>query len=516
MTHSNTPIVLVVCNDYGELAFALYLLANQSFARNTTLMLPPRLYAQNADVLPGRTLVYESLEDIQQHVGSSTPGILGLFSGYLLPIHRLCNVDALGSFLQSARSQGWKCFTSDPFLGLLEDVEPGELVKLKTPKISMLWSPFAVIKKTRLAAEAQVAESKVVLTQMHRMLDGMLHVYPVGDSPTPMDPRFAKRLHFHNPAIFLQPEDDGFTERPAASQNKQRWLFVLGDQDYAVQEEQYGHSIRGISRKFLEVLLLKLHETLEAGRLPTLVAPAKVVDAVREHSPVADTMELLPHCNYSDFQSLLGDAEYTFYWNAVSFSCILRTLTDKPWFTFDDGHLLRGMNNDYAKRISDWFYRGDAPPRLSIKATLTRDALQQATMQYLKPAWRIRQGLLASSDPDSLFSALEQSIAIQDALEIVQRLCDVVSANALDGSFIVDTALLTYPKGGIKSAVGLLLERGIGDQAELARLAAPTLAFFQPGIGAFKRAIDSPGPNSKPWRVAVEAEISAINQMLRT
>ncbi len=399
MTDSNTPLVLVVCNDYGELALAMYLLDRQSFANNTTLLLPPRLHANNPDVLPGRTLAYHSIDDIRNVMDSQPPGILGLLSGYLLPIHRLCDPEDLDSLLRSTQSQGWKSFTSDPFLGLLDDVEPSKLVTLKSPRFSIIWSVAAVIERKRLAH---------LLGEMHRVLNETLHVYPCGESPADTDKNFGRRLHFHNPALLQHPQDDPATSTAIAPPGPERWLFVLGDQDYTVQEGKYGQTIwaKDISQKFRIILINKLHETLEAGRIPTLVAPAKVIESVRQHSPVADSMQLLVHCDYPQFQSLLMDAEYVFYWNAVSFSCIQRTLTGKPWFTFDDGHVLRGMNADYASRIFDWFYRGDDPPRLDINATITREALQQATEQYLKSAWRVRQGLLASSNPQALLSAL--------------------------------------------------------------------------------------------------------------
>ena len=117
-------------------------------------------------------------------------------------------------------------------------------------------------------------------------------------------------------------------------------------------------------------------------------------------------MELLGHCDYVQFKSLLIDAEYVFYWNAVSFSCILRTLTGKPWFTFDEGHLLRGMNAAYANRIFDWFYRGGKPPYLDISSTLSSEVLQNATEQYMTSAQKIQQGLLDSPNPQAIMSAL--------------------------------------------------------------------------------------------------------------
>lgn len=520
MKEPKTPVVLVVCNDYGELAFALYLLANQSFASNTTLMLPPRLYAQNADALPGRTLAYHSLDDVRKTLDESEPGVLGLFSGYLLPIHRLCTSDGLGSLLNAMQAKGWTSFTSDPFLGLLEDVDPAELVTFKATKFSALLKVFSMFKKAQLAAEAQVDQSIRSLSEMHRLLKGALHVYPCGESPIETDDDFGARLHFHNPAIFTPTEEPLASPSSPAEREQQRWLFVLGEQDYEVQEEKYRQRLNGISRKFRKILLRKLHETLEAGRLPTLIAPAKVIAALRKHSPAADNMELLPNCEYSQFQSLLKDAEYVFYWNAVSFSCILRTLTDKPWFTFDDGHLLRGMNTDYAERISQWFYRGDSPPRLDIEAPLSRDALLQATQQYLKSAWRIRQGLLASPEPQSLFSALDPERALQEAsalleaLDIVELLGEIVSANALDGSFVVDAALLTYPKSGFKEAIKRVLDRGVTHQTDFARSVAPTLAFFQRGVGPGKLTLDSPRPNNLPWRTVVETEMRQINEIV--
>ncbi|MFK7974598.1 MAG: hypothetical protein AB8C02_00590 [Halioglobus sp.] len=515
MTDSSTPIVLVVCNDYGELAFALYLLANQSLAKNATLMLPPRLHEKNPNALPGRTRVYHSVDDIHQQVDSSAPGILGLFSGYLLPIHRLLSTQALESLLQSSQSQGWRCITSDPFLGLLDDVEPSELVTISTPKLPAFLSFFKAIKKVQLAAESQVVESVAALNAMQDCLQGTLHVYPCGDSPGKTDSQFGKRLHFRNPDVFSPGQNAPYQPTPEATGKKRRWLFVLGNEDHKVQERQYGNKTEGVSRKFRTILLSKLHETLKSGSWPILIAPPDVIEAVAKHSPVADSMELLPNCEYAKFQSLLGEAEYVFYWNAVSFSCILRTVADKPWFTFDDGHLLRGMNTDYAKRISNWFYRGEDPPRLDIKDTLSGDMLTKATGRYLQSAWRIRQGLLGLAEPEALHVALEANAAIQDAFEIVQLLCEIVADNKIDGSAVVDVALLSFPKRGMKDAARLLAAKGTAEQADVARSAAPKLSFFQHGIGPCKLALDTKGPEGTTWRTTVESEMSIIKKSLR-
>lgn len=390
MPDSNTPIMLVICNDYGELACALYLLEGQAFAKNTTLMLPPRLYANNPDVLPGRTFLYHSLDDVRNKMDSQKPGILGLFTGYLLPIHRLCEIDELDSLLRSTQAKGWRTFTTDPFFGLLDDIEPGKLVRFR-------WSLGSII---RVSEAMERKRDRRLYSELQRLLEGIMHVYPCGEPPASGDPGFGKRLHFHNNAFASEPIHESSKVTLEADHDSQRWLFVLGDLDYAIQTGKYGH-------KFPLILTRKLHDTLEAGRVPTVIAPNHVLEAVRKHSPVAHAMELVGHCDYSQFQSLLLDAEYVFYWNASSFSCIPRTLSGKPWFTFDDGHLLKGLSADYANRLLHWFYRDEKPPYIDISATLSKELMQDARQQYLTSAQRIREGLLASSDPQALLSALD-------------------------------------------------------------------------------------------------------------
>jgi hypothetical protein len=83
-------------------------------------------------------------------------------------------------------------------------------------------------------------------------------------------------------------------------------------------------------------------------------------------------------------------------------------LSGKPWFTFEDGHLLKGLSVDYANRLFDWFYRGEKPPYHEIGATLSIEALQEATQQYNASATKIKQALLDSLTPQALLSAVNQ------------------------------------------------------------------------------------------------------------
>ena len=386
MLDSNRPLLFVVCNDYGELALVMYLLEGQSFAPNATLMLPPRLHANNPDILPGRTLVYHSAVDIRQEIGKRPRGILGLFSGYLLPTHHLCASGELDSLLRWAHSEGWQAFTSDPFLGLVDGGEERrELVSRRSGNKQSLEDLFIHL-----------------LTETHATLKRIPHVYPFGVPPLKLARSVRKHLCFHNPA-FLSPSGKNppaLSAAPTAAQASPRWLFVLGSEDYSAQKRLLSEE------QFCRTLVRMLEETLAAGCTPTLIAPVEVIDSVRKQSPLASEMELLPHCEYFRFLSLLRDAEYVFYWNAVSFSALLRTLLGKPWFTFDNGHLINTMSAEYVARISEWFYQGCEPPRLAMTDALTCETLQQATSEYEGPARRIRETLLASLDPQSLLSAL--------------------------------------------------------------------------------------------------------------
>ncbi len=500
MADVDTPLVFVICNDYGELALAMYLLEQQPFAQNVTLMLPPQLHAKNPDVLPGRTLVYHSLNDVQRHMLESDGGILGLFSGYLLPNHRLCDTDHLEAFLQWADRNDWNTFTSDPFLGLLDSVDPADLVTLKSPGWNIIWY---------LAAQTARKRVSSLLADTHDVLGDMLHVYPVGDTPNEMDTGFDKRLHIHNDALASLAEIDTETN---TSGKPSRWLFVLGDQDYTVQLGKYGR----FSRKFPNLLMSKLHETLEAGRLPTLVAPTRVIDMVRKRSPAADSIDLLSHCDYHTFQRLLAESQYVFYWNAVSFTCIQRTLTGRPWFTFDDGHLLRGMNSDYNNRITEWFYREAKPPYLDIRKELTTEGLQQSRMAYMKNAWQIRDGLLSTHDAAFLLEAWEPLArkTVTEIFDIVIELGEVVARAGLDGNTVVDESLLSHPKSVIRTAANRLLERDIGDEFEYVCSSVMTLPFFQPGLGEARLTLDAPGPEGKPWRETVQAELIELENNL--
>lgn len=392
MLDSNRPLLFVVCKDYGELALAMYLLVGQPFASNVTLMLPPRLYANNPDILPGRTRPYDSAADIRQELRARPPGILGLFSGYLLPTHHLCASGELDSLLRWAHAEGWQSFTSDPFLGLVDGGEERrKLVSRRSGDRNSLEELFVRL-----------------LTETHTTLSKVPHVYPLGAPPPEVDRSLGARLCFHNSEFFSHfgGNQVGSSDVASAAVKSSRWLFVLGSEDYAAQTKHRSQEA------FCGILIRMLAETLQAGRAPTLIAPAALIDSIRKQSaiqkqsPPSNSIELLPHCEYSQFMSLLRDAEYVFYWNAVSFSALLRTLGGKPWFTFDSGHLINTMNPEYVARITKWFYLDGELPRLAMSDTLTCESLQQAARHYEVRSRRIREALLASSDPQSLLATI--------------------------------------------------------------------------------------------------------------
>lgn len=404
MPNGDRELLFVVCNDYGELSLAMYLLAGQEFARRTTLMLPPRLADANPDVLPGRTLAYHSAADVLREMEARRPGVLGLFSGQLLLVEDLFAGDALRGLLQSARERDARVFSSDPFFALLDEHEPDRLVDIRARRQRAFYLRLFDVVLGRVAKRKLARQ----LSQAQELLHGVPCVYPVDPAPADGAPARAPRLrlHFHNPAFASAAGDaapaaaDAGAAPEGAPRPARQWLFVLGDLDYGVQSWAYGRS------RFHRTLVHKLHETLRASREPVLIAPPAVIESVRRLSPVAGSMRLSTHCDFGSFLALLREAEYVFYWNAVSFSGLLRFVLGLPWFTFDDGHLMRILAAPYAERITQWYYRGGPPPRLDAGAALTAEALQQANTDYQHALGRIRWSLAACPSPEEMIATL--------------------------------------------------------------------------------------------------------------
>ncbi len=132
-----------------------------------------------------------------------------------------------------------------------------------------------------------------------------------------------------------------------------RWLFVLGSTDNGVQ-----HLLHGKTR-FTELVLQELLQpAVRAGRRPTLVGPAFLIERLRLLSrkrPSLRGVDLLPFCPYPQFERLLLASEYVFYWNVFSGSSLLRIINALPAFYFDRGHVSRWFPRFYEAGLRFYF-----------------------------------------------------------------------------------------------------------------------------------------------------------------
>ena len=99
-------VMIILCNDYGLLAEAMYFISDQGFKRRTTLVLPPRLAGLNLDDLGVTTRKYSSFEELVELIEKNIPNIVFLLSGYLLVLHDLLSGSELRRFIEHAQQRG--------------------------------------------------------------------------------------------------------------------------------------------------------------------------------------------------------------------------------------------------------------------------------------------------------------------------------------------------------------------------------------------------------------------------
>ena len=117
-TTRSPRLLFLLNNDYGELALAMYFLQGRDLVDSSTVLLPPRLFADNKDTLPCEAREYKSIEDIIRLVDTNKPDIVFLFSGYILPNHELLSLEVMAALVQLLSDRDCKIVTSDPFFGI--------------------------------------------------------------------------------------------------------------------------------------------------------------------------------------------------------------------------------------------------------------------------------------------------------------------------------------------------------------------------------------------------------------
>ncbi len=390
LTAENARLLFIFDNDYGELTQAMYLLHGQEIANRATFLLPSRLFATNGEGLNVQTREYRSYQDLIAVIDMEQPDIVFLCSGYLFPIHNLLSGQSLSELLRFLRGKGCQIVTTDPFWGLMSMSDP--LTERDNAHPLKLFRIFNLPLKRYFILRPMAEPTRLLKDMLH------VHLFPVNTNNI-------RSVSFFNPLLIdaqVEPDRDRVTI--PGSTDRRFWLFILGQEDYKIQKWLWGKGGRG-KRKFANLTAKTLQQTLKAGRHPIFIGPDDCIRAIKKRMRKINGVSLLTFCSYDRFMSLLVQAEYVFYWNAVSNTSMIRLLNNLPVFYLNRGHLSYAFYRTY-ERALQWYYRGWEPTYLDQERELEIDSLEKLAREYRDATIRIREELRSSPTPEEMIQKI--------------------------------------------------------------------------------------------------------------
>lgn len=375
VTTDHRRLLVIVSGDYGELGAALYFLAGLHLSVPPLLLLPPQLvHAMQGH--PGLAVqAHRQADDLGQAVQGFQPDTVLLASGYLLTVGAGLRLLDLFRLLRQLRQQGATVLTTDPFLGV------------RLNPLRLAWADL------RQANRRDALLAALALWPVAGLLRRAWHVYPAPIARLPAlaaDPRCRAYLGGSTPAP--APPD-----RPP-DQAPPHWLFVLSALEFRMLDRVH----RGT---FVDQLVARLHDCHRAGRAAWLIGPRPLVQAVLQRLPDAPWLQAHNDLPYADYMHGLMAAEYTFFWNMMSFSSIHRVLADLPLFYFDEGHLAH-IHPAFWQAGIRLFYDGWHPPCLDIGQPLNPADLQASAEEARPKLRRLGAGMRQAPSSAALLDSL--------------------------------------------------------------------------------------------------------------
>jgi hypothetical protein len=355
------PVLFILDNDFGELTTVLYLVLGQECFRGARLLVPPRLYEKNQDALPGQLELWTCERDLVAALERLRPRVIVLASAYLLPVHGLLSVEALGRLLDAARREGAVVVTADPFLGLISQWASRGLEQLIS--IDIPASADARLVAAKRGADALLYRE---LAGAEKLLRPLPHLYPSHPDLAQLTPAVTdgRNFGFFNQALLLPPELSARSEAPL------HWMFVLSLVDFQTQVMFHGPV------RFAGMVRRLLTRTAELGRRAILLGPDALCQLLEPSLPKSEQIQVLSFCSFRRAMSLLLSAEHCFYWNVVSHTILMQLANGRPPILLDRGHLVRAVPAIYPRVIA-WYYQGWEPPYLDQEAELSLAVLAE-------------------------------------------------------------------------------------------------------------------------------------------
>lgn len=397
-------MLFLLNNDYGELGLAMYFLQGRDLVSSTTVLLPPRLFADNKDTLPCHTHEYQSIEDIIHMVDTTEPDIVFLFSGYILPNHDLLSLEVMADLVQLLADRKCKIVTSDPFFAIFSRMGPAHITGPESvrlfetdliPDLTWEYRVNATCGNLRILGQFAIAS---------HILKDTVHLYYCCPDPEaePIE-RSNHNAAFFNPSLIETERTTGAPTLSASAgleaADSPLWLFILGSVDYELQTHLTSEE------EFLDLLVRKVNETLNEGRRFVFLAPNECVEKLIGRVPINARKDLMNFCSYEKFSSLLLEAEYVFYWNLASYSTFLRLINGLPMFMFDGGHLVRHVKPMFA-RMAHSYYQNWTPPFIEPLDALNAEHLAELSKNYELETRSILKNLKELPPPEQVIEDL--------------------------------------------------------------------------------------------------------------
>lgn len=397
-TARSPKLLFLLDNDYGELGLTMYFLQGRDLVNQSTVLLPPRLFADNQATLPCQTLEYQSIDDIVHTVESTDPDIVFLFSGYILPNHELLSLEIMANLVQLLSDRKCKIVTSDPFFGIFSRMDhtningPESLRLFETDLIPDLQWDYRI---NATCGNLRILEQFATASDILKDTVHLTYCCPdPNDAPIEGS---AYNAAFFNPSLL---GDQTASQAGNESQDTEPlWLFIIGAVDYELQCHFYP------GNEFIDLLERHMNQTLDQGRRFVFLGPDECVQELIRRAPITARKDLMNFCGYEKFSSLLLEAEYAFYWNLASYSTFLRVINQTPMFMFDGGHLARHVK-PMVDRMAHSYYQNWTPPFLDPHEALDKQELAKLSQTYKDDTLSIVNNLKALPTPEQVIDDL--------------------------------------------------------------------------------------------------------------
>ncbi|MEM7363055.1 MAG: hypothetical protein AAF525_03470 [Pseudomonadota bacterium] len=356
------PPIRVLCilsSDFGEMGYALHLTANCD-GIDAHLLLPHTCAGRLDDTYSHS--FYHHAGDVYRCLGERQPDLVLLCSGYLLMLSRRFSFFGVQRLLRRLHVMGIPVATSDPFIGLRDQLHHMRFDAVLPPS---WWRRI------------RAAVMRWRFRYLSNLLRDIPHIYPASDQRRPLG---------------------AFNRHMAELQRKE----VPGQRFYVLSEVDLGVQLARMSLRNLAELLVT---HLGAGDGPTIVLAPSQLTAEIETVGVGDHVKLYDELPYLEYQRVVIESEFAFYWNIMSFSVYGRLATRLPVFFFHSGHMVEIMPA-LIHEATDLFYAGRQPRFLSIDHPLKNSDLRTFAAEDQDHLDEIRKKLESSRSSEQLLRHL--------------------------------------------------------------------------------------------------------------